>query len=206
MKFARALALAREAPLLSTGILVAGERKPAGVYTQVSRWVRTGRLLQIRRGLYAVAPPYARTTPHPFTAANHAKPASYVSLQSALAHHGVIPESVPAVTSVTAGRPEEVETPLGRFLYRHVKPGLFRGFGLEELGGGEAAFVATPEKALLDLVHLTPGADGEGYLRELRLDPGRIDREALTREAGSWHSPKIRRAAAILQRILDEGT
>jgi hypothetical protein len=40
---------------------------------------------------------------------------------------------------------------------------------LTDLGGGQKAFVATPEKALLDLVHLQPGGDAPDYLRELRL-------------------------------------
>jgi hypothetical protein len=42
------------------------------------------------------------------------------SLQSALAHHGLIPEHVPVVTSVTTGRPQRRENAFGSFQYRHL--------------------------------------------------------------------------------------
>jgi hypothetical protein len=56
--------------------------------------------------------------------------ASYVSLQSALAYHGAIPEHVPMTTSVTTRRPERLQTPIGPFLYRHVKRSFFFGYNL----------------------------------------------------------------------------
>ena len=53
--------------------------------------------------------PIGRVSAHPFVVANALKKASYVSLQSALSHYGMIPEYVPVTTSVTTRRPEEVE-------------------------------------------------------------------------------------------------
>ncbi len=50
-------------------------------------------------------------------------------------------------------------TPPGRFSFRHVKPGLLFGCRRVDLGAGQHAFVAEPEKALLDIVHLQPGGD-----------------------------------------------
>ena len=47
------------------------------------------------------------------------------------------------------------------------------------MGRGQAAFVAVPEKALLDLVHLCPGGDQPSYLEELRLDLETLDMERL---------------------------
>jgi len=79
-------------------------------------------LIQLRRGLYALAPPYASAPPNVLALASRIRVPSYVSLQSALSYHGIIPESVPVVTSVTTNRPGEFETPLGGFLYRHLKP------------------------------------------------------------------------------------
>ena len=51
---------------------------------QLDRWVKSGRLIQLRRGVYSVAPPYQADAPHPFLLANHLRKSSYVSLQSAL--------------------------------------------------------------------------------------------------------------------------
>jgi predicted transcriptional regulator of viral defense system len=69
------------------------------VRRQISRWVKVGRLHQLRRGLYALAPPYQKIVPHPFLVANRLVQGSYVSLQSALAHYGMIPEYVPVTYS-----------------------------------------------------------------------------------------------------------
>lgn len=51
--------------------------------------------VQLRRKLYALATPWRRVHPHPFLIANELHHPSYVSLQSALAYHGMIPEAVP---------------------------------------------------------------------------------------------------------------
>ena len=118
----------------------------------------------------------------------------------------MIPEDVPSVTSVTTGRPETVRTPVGVFLYRHVKPSWFYGYEEVRWDAIQFAMVATPEKALLDLVHLTPGGDDERYLDELclggleGLDVGWIRAPAVGR-------PKLQRAARRLAAIAaDDGT
>jgi predicted transcriptional regulator of viral defense system len=143
-------------------MLVAGKDSPAEVRRQISRWVASGRLSRLRRGLYALAEPHARERPDPLALASRLQRPSYVSLQSALAYHGVIPEAVTVVTSVTTGRPRRFRTPLGEFVYRHVHSGLFWGYQEIDLGPGQPAYMALPEKALLDLLHLTPGRSGGG--------------------------------------------
>jgi hypothetical protein len=61
---------------------------------------------------------------------------------------------------------------LGQFVFRRVKKSWFQDYSQVDLGFGQSAFVATPEKALLDLVYLTPGADDPDYLAELRREAG----------------------------------
>jgi len=120
---------------------------------------------------------------------------SYVSLESALAHHGLIPEFTPVTTSVTTRRPGRWQTPLGRFEFRHIKPAFWFGFQLTPLADDQAAFVATPEKALLDLVHLQPGGDRLAYLQELRLQHlDALDWERLQFFAERTGAPKLHRA------------
>jgi hypothetical protein len=129
--------------------------------------------------------------------ANRLAPASYVSLQSALAFEGLIPESVPVTTSVTTDRPHRWETPLGVFDFRRLQTGLFCGYRRVDLGDGQAAWVAQPEKALLDLVYLEPGAGSPAYLRELRLPRlERLDLSGLAGLAARNGKPKLARAAA----------
>lgn len=208
MEFGRLLQIVGDEPVFETGLLLAGDVDPAHIRRQLSRWTAAGRLVQLRRGVYALAPPFQKRHPHPFLVANRLVRASYVSLQSALAHHGLIPEAVPVVTSVTAGRPGRWETGLGTFEYRHVKQALWWGYQRLALGAGQLAFVATPEKALLDLVYLQPGGDRTAYLRELRLqnlDTLRLDE--LGRLALRSRQPKLHRAAAVVAELAaeDEG-
>lgn len=207
MDFKRLLEIVGQEPVFRPGLLLAGPVSGADVRRQLSRWTRSGRIVQLRRGLYMLGEPYRKAQPHPFLAANLMKRASYVSLQSALRRHGLIPEDVPAVTSVTTGRPEKVSNPLGDFIFKHVKPSWFSGYGRIGLGRGQEAFVAEPEKALLDLIYLTPGADGPDYLDELRLqnlhalDPGR-----LLRLAGRSGSARVIRAAKRIEAMIRENS
>ena len=199
MEFERLLEIVGDEPVFETGLLLAGDVDPADMRRQLSRWTKAGRVYQLRRGLYALAPPFQKVKPHPFLVANRMVRASYVSLQAALAYHDLIPEYVPVVTSVTTSRPGRWETPLGVYQFRHIKIGLLFGYRLTNLDTGQDAFVATPDKALLDLVYLQPGGDSPDYLRELRLQNlARLDAEELWHQADRIGSPKLRRAAAFV--------
>ena len=197
MKFEELLSIVEDEPVFETSLLLSGNVDPVDVRRQLSRWAGNGRLYRLRRGLYALAPPYRKVKAHPFVVANRMVRPSYVSLQSAMAIHGLIPESVPVTTSITTGRPGEFSTPLGTFVFRHVRTPLFQGFRGFEMDTLQPAFVATPEKALLDLLYLEKGSDSEAYLAELRLeiDDG-FDLEELERFSRIFRSGKVRRAVA----------
>ena len=211
MEFERLLELVGDDPVFETALLLAGKVNPDIVRLQLTRWTNSGRVYQLRRGLYAIAPPYQKVKPHPFLIANRMQRASFVSGQSALAYYGLIPDTVQVTLSVTAGRPERLETPLGVFEFRHVKPELLRGYRMLALHSQKAseqqALVATPEKALLDLVYLQPGGDTPAYLRELRLQNlERLDLDELHRQAETFHTPKLRRAVKTITSLAHSET
>jgi len=202
MNYSELLSITRTTPVFSSSLLFAGKRTTSSVRRQLDRWIKSGRLMQLRRGVYSIAPPYRAEAPHPFLVANHLRKPSYVSMQSALSYYGMIPESVPATTSVTTGRPEELQTPLGRFVFRHVKRAAFFGYHQKEISQGQSVFLASPEKALLDLLYLTPGSDSLEYLEELRFEPiDHFDWDALRLHAERFHSPKLKRIVGILSRL-----
>ena len=201
MEFGELLTTVSEEPVFETGLLLAGDINTADVHRQLSRWTRGGRLYQLRRGLYTLAPPYQKVKPHPFVIANRLVRSSYVSCQSALAHYGLIPEYVPTVTSVTSARPAQWQTPLGVFDFRHVQQRRLRGYQRLDLGAGQWALVATAEKALLDLIYLQPGGDTPEYLRELRLQ--HLDSLNLARAQAYADSPKLRRALKHVQKLVE---
>jgi predicted transcriptional regulator of viral defense system len=200
MKWSEVLTIARDRPVFPSSFLLAGRGSAAALRRQLDRWVKSGRLLRLRRGVYAVALPYRAEAPHPFLVANHLRRPSYVSLQSVLSHYGMIPEFVPVTTSVTTGRPEELDTPLGRFLFRHLKKSAFFGYTQTEISRGQPVFLASPEKALLDLLYLTPGSDSPAYLNELRFEPtDRFDWDILRKQAERIGSRKLKRAVELLR-------
>jgi predicted transcriptional regulator of viral defense system len=207
MEFQELLDIIHDEPVFDTGLLLAGDAKPTDVRRQLSRWNKAGKIYQLRRGLYSLAPPFQKKVPHPFLVANRLLSASYVSLQSALAYYGMIPEHVPVTTSVTTSRPASWETPLGIFDFRHVQIPFFDGFRMVDLGERQQAFIAAPEKALLDLIYLEPGGETLDYLAELRLSNlERLDWKLLEHLASKIEKPKLLRAIPILQELSqDEG-
>lgn len=203
MKFAEVLHIVEEEAVFDTGLLLAGNVRATDLYQQLTLWTKNGRILQLRRGLYALAPPYQKVRPHPFHISNRMVPGSYVSCQSALAHAGLIPEWVPVVTSVSTGRPGIWKTPLGEYWCRHIRKELFFGYRWVEVVPGQHAFIAAPEKALLDLIHLQPGGDSEEYLKELRLQNlETFDLNTFAEMAGRGGRPKLSRAVSVVEQII----
>ena len=196
MKYDKLLEIVGAAPLFDSSLLRAGDVDPADVASQLSRWVATGKLLHLRRRIYALPAARRRRAAYAFETANLLVRPSYVSLEAALSYHGMIPEAVFTTTSITSARPVLHRTPLGDFDYRHVLAGLFWGYRSAEVAPGVSALVARPEKALLDLVYLRPRGDDPAFLHELRLE--RLERldatelEAMARRTGK---PKLVRAA-----------
>ena len=204
MEFEKLLKIVGDEPVFETGLLLAGDVNPFHVRRQLSRWVKSGRIYQLRRGVYALAPPFQKAKPHPFLLANQLVRGSYVSLQSALAHYGLIPEYVPVVTSVTPSRPGQWNTPLGNYEFRHIKPDLLFGYQVVDVAVNQQAFVAFPEKALLDLIYLEPGADSPDYLRELRLQNlDQLDMAVLSQVAERAGNPKLKRAVRRILHLAD---
>lgn len=204
MKFSELLEIVEDEPVFETGLLMAGRAYEPGLPAQLSRWSASRKLFRLRRGLYALAPPYRKVIAHPFLIANRLEPGSYVSGLSALAYANAIPEFVAEVTSCGPGRPRIRETPLGRFSFRYLKPQFRGGYRLIDLGAGQRAFVASPEKALLDLVHLQPGGDDPAWIDGLRLNLEALSVRSLVGIAAATESPKLKRAAAHLDRLASD--
>jgi predicted transcriptional regulator of viral defense system len=110
----------------------------------------SGLVTPVRKGLWALGanPDPLRlceyvTMPYP----------SYVSLQTALYWHGMVMQIPSMIYLVSLGRTARVETRLGTYSVHHVQPELFGGF---ELPKGSAVKLARPEKALVDVLYLSP--------------------------------------------------
>ena len=170
------------------------------VRMQLYRWRKAGKLICLRKGLYAFAEGYRRRPLSPARLAGVIYPPSYLSLQWALGFYGLIPEGVVTFTSVTTRQTNSFVNPIGRHEYRHVKAALFFDYRPLEWSG-ERIRVASPEKALLDFWYLEPGSWTVDRMREMRfqnfdqVDPGRLRHaaegfasERMDRAVSAWSS------------------
>lgn len=115
-----------------------------------------GRIIRLKRGLY-VRSAEDGAMPVPFLIANHLYGPSYVSFQSALRHYGLIPERVYETQSMTIKHNRSFDTPLGRFTYRSCGVDYFPIGIHQEQEGQDTYLIASPEKALCDLLLKTAG-------------------------------------------------
>ncbi len=123
-------------------------------YSTVKRLLAKGVLLHIRRGLYSIAPQTTQSLkPHPFELAAYIYAPSYISLESALSFHQMIPEAVYATTCVTNKRSKEFKTPFGDFSYIKVPfNDLYTEVELIQQNA-HRFFMAKPWKAICDYVY-----------------------------------------------------
>ena len=204
MDFADLLGSVEKEAVFEPGRLLALDADLERVQRQLARWVKSGRLYHLRRGLYALAPPFQKIQPHPFLVANRLVDGSYVSLRSALAHRGLVPDFIAVTTSITSGRSGVWETPLGRYEFCHIREDLLGDRGRVPLGGGQEAFVASPERALLDLLYLAAPTEIPAYLEELRLQHlGTLDLGELRRQAMGMGKSRLVRAAEHIAHLAE---
>ena len=178
----------------------------AAVYAHVQRALKSGEVIQLRRGLYHLSSSVFPALVSTEMLANLIYGPSYVSLESALSYHGWIPEAVHNCTSVTSGRPRHFDTPHGRFSYVRIKQTpLMAGVLCEQATGG-TFLVATPLKALADIVAARglDWTDSRPLVSSLRIESEDID--GLTSEDfdmldGVYYS---RRARTFLARLRKE--
>ena len=131
------------------------DHAPGARNAMVHRAARKGEILILKPGLYCLAEKYRRTHPHPFIVAAMLHAPSHISLESALSYHGLIPEAVHQVASVTSQRSRTFNTPLGYFTYRRVPCDYTRaGVVAEKVVDNAWAFLATPLRAIADLIYV----------------------------------------------------
>lgn len=124
---------------------------------KISSLVKEGMLVPVKKGLYLTGPALGiRKRTERFLLANHLSGPSYVSIDSALSYHGLIPERVYEMTSVTVKSSQQFATPIGVFSYTHLPlPYYIFGIRREEVNTNQYALMACPEKALFDKVVTT---------------------------------------------------
>lgn len=149
--------------------------------SKLTHLLKSGALIRVKKGLYLLGDRF-KHSPYCFELlANLIYGPSYVSLERALHIYGLIPEHVEAVTSVTTKVSMEFRTPVGHFLYAHrPMKGYSIGVTTSQLSSRENFLIATPEKALTDLLTIRRGKVTSMHdMEQILLEDLRIEEEDL---------------------------
>lgn len=169
-----------------------------------------GMLEPIKRGFYIAGKKTNIMRPERSLIANHLYGPSYVSMDAALMHYGLIPERVYTMTSMTTKPSKSFKTPIGVFSYSYL-PLPYYSFGLDTvlLHTNQQAIIATPEKALADKIATTPGiilrsmSSARDYvLEDLRMDESEL-KKFDTHSMVSWlpNAPKKESLELLIKMI-----
>ena len=123
---------------------------PALASKMLARLAVAGLVVRLQRGIWLIDLSAQPWTIHPYLTDSSF---SYLSLQTALFHHGMIEQIPTTIHLISTAKTRMIKTPLGDYVVHQVAPPFFCGF--EPFAGGPAQ-MATPEKALIDYYYFRP--------------------------------------------------
>jgi len=172
----------------------------------LTRWTKQNLLIKLRNSWYSF-PEYLKTPNFQYFVSNKIYNPSYISLHSALAFYGIIPEAVVQTTAVSSLKKAYFENVFGSFSYRQILPELMFGYEQKTFLNKYSLIFATPEKAILDLLYLYPLYDNEQEIRELRFDEEFMQEdlniECLNEFTERFQSKTVRNRVNLLLKIYD---
>ncbi len=155
------------------------------VDTYISRFLKYKEIHRLKNGLYVSADFLDKNRndiSYSFYLANVIRTPSYVSSWAALQYYNFTTEAIHSVTSVTTKVTRDYQTSAGNFAYQSINKPLFTDFILAK--GKFEFFVASPSKALFDLVYFRTnqfrGVSLEkirALVEELRIDVDEMDKD-----------------------------
>ena len=179
-------------PILDTVRMRHALRGFANQRVKIARLLESGELISLRRGLYA-----SRRDLDPHCLAGPMYGPSYISFETALAWHGMIPEGVKEMLSATMKRSASFENDFGRFRYFNVPKAIYPT-GIQRIVDADLPFlIASPTKALADSIAREPGfrsmANVARWMEGMRIDVSiGLNREELAECAKFYERPSVR--------------
>ncbi|MDR2921033.1 MAG: hypothetical protein LBV72_16935 [Tannerella sp.] len=178
---------------------------------KIANLEQAGKIIRLKRGMYVVSPKVTKQLLSVELIANHMYGPSYVSMESALRYYGLIPEQIYTVRSLTTNRSNTFENTIGNFEYITTNDAYYSiGIKQETVENRYTFLIATPEKALCDMITATPqlriqsGKTFATYLKEdLRFDMSSLDNMNLNIVKECIESGKKKGALRILLNFLE---
>lgn len=143
--------------------------KPDFEKNNLTRWTKQNFIIKLRNSWYTFSE-YWEMPNIQYIISNKICSPSYISLHSALAFYGIIPEATVQTTAVSSLKKINLENKFGSFSYQQILPELMFGTEQKTFLNSYSFIFATPEKAILDLLYLYPQYNNEQEIRELRFD------------------------------------
>ena len=172
----------------------------------LTRWTKQNLLVKLRNSWYSF-PDYFKTCSFQYFVSNKIYTPSYISLHSALAFYGIIPEAIVRTTAVSSLKKANFENAFGSFLYQQILPELMFGYEQKTFLNNRNLIFATPEKAILDLLYLYPQYNNEQEIIELRFDEEfmqeNLNIKRLNEFTERFHSKILRNRINILLKLYD---
>jgi predicted transcriptional regulator of viral defense system len=125
---------------------------PAFDSRRLFEWQNKGYIFKLRNGWYCFSD-LEKGELFSFFVANRIYRPSYISLESALSYHNVIPEAVYSICSVTTNKTMIFGTSIGEMRYNTLHSRLYFGYEIIYLNE-KPVNIACPEKAILDFLYL----------------------------------------------------
>lgn len=145
---------------------------------KVVQLVNSGTFIRLKKGLYVVSPKVSNQTLSVELISNHLYGPSYISFETALSMYGLIPERAYTIKSATAKRGKKYTNSIGDFKYISV-PDKYFAIGIVQkiVNNTYAYIIASPEKALCDLITTTAGLriQSKKAMREYLIENLRLD-------------------------------
>jgi hypothetical protein len=137
-------------------------------------------IIRVKKGIYVLGRDYNKPY-NKYVLANLLYGPSYITGQTALSFWNLIPERVELMISMTTKRKKLFETPVGKFSYLYCPKRAFSiGIKLEDAGDEKKFLIASPEKALCDIVatqnHLATQKEMNEFIELMRLDSSFYDK------------------------------
>lgn len=126
--------------------LVWGETDINLIKSRLNYYVRTGKIIALRRGIYARIENY-----NPFELANKIFTPSYISLQTVLLNEGIIFQNDSVITSVSY-LSRAVSIGSQNFQYQRMKPEIVNN--RMGISFSDNYYIASRERAFLDMIYL----------------------------------------------------
>lgn len=195
--------------VLNKEIVASLENKKLSAKANVSYWLKIGKLISLKRGVYLLKERYqAELEKDLFLEylSNLLLKPSYLSLEYVMAKYQLLSEPVNAFTSVTTLTTRTIKNKLAFFRYYSITSKLFTGYNVKYFSGA-SIFEATKEKAIFDFIYFRffkNSSLNEKIIEELRInwsEVSKVEWQKVREYEKLCRSKKVKQALMLIEKM-----